>query len=97
MQAASVTGGVTFSKVSIATNYAVSDYTYYTIGGVIGSMKNAVYISNNEGWDKFNADFYKNYNYHAGTFCGGGGTTTDLKKENTAEGTGAFVGTENEN
>ena len=97
VQAASVTGGVTFSKVSIATNYNVSDYTYYTIGGVIGSMKNALHISNNEGWDKFNADFYKAYHYHAGTFCGGGGTTTDLKKENTAEGTGAFVGTENKN
>ena len=49
-------------------------------------MKNAVHISNNEGWDKFNADFYKAYHYHAGTFCGGGGTTTDLKKENTGIG-----------
>ncbi len=95
VQSASVTDGIALNKVSVTQHDGLDENSFYTVGGVIGSMTNAVSIRNNEGWMSFNADDYTLTGYRAGTFCGGGGSTFDLMAEgNTAVGTGRFVGSD---
>ncbi len=95
VQSASVTDGIALNKVSVAQDDVSDENSFYTVGGVIGSMTNAVNIRKNEGWISFNADGYTLAGYRAGTFCGGGGSTVDLMAEgNTAVGTGRFVGSD---
>ena len=95
MQNASVTGGIVLSKVSVGKQEGLNEYSHYTVGGVIGSMTNAANIRKNEGCIFFNANDYILTGYTAGTFCGGGGLTTELQAEgNTAVGMGKFVGSD---
>lgn len=93
VQGASVTGGIAFNKVSISPDYEKpDDKTSYSIGGVIGSIKEAVDISKNEGRNKFDATQYTASHYYAGRFSGIGDETSLVQKENTSEGQGDFVG-----
>lgn len=94
VQSASVNGGITTSVVSIQNYNESNTSTYYTVGGVIGSMTNPGSIRKNEGQAYFDATFYNNWTgYTAGKFCGGGGTKAGLEAdENTARGNGKFVG-----
>lgn len=90
VQKSSVTGGIAFSKVSISSGYETSGI-YYTVGGVIGSMSEAKEIRNNEGWNKFDPTLY-NEPYYAGRFSGNGNEQRLGNDNNTADGTGKFVG-----
>lgn len=95
VQKASVTGGAAFNQVSISPNYdKPDDKTTYSIGGVIGSIKEAVDISKNEGRNRFDATEYMASHYYAGRFAGIVNKTI-LGEGNTAEGTSKFVGLEN--
>ncbi len=95
VQSASVTEGIALNKVSVAEHADLGENSFYTVGGVIGSMTNAVSICKNEGRMSFKADGYTLPGYRAGTFCGGGGSTEGLLADgNTAEGTGRFVGSD---
>lgn len=95
VQNASVTGGIVLSKVSVGKQEGLNEYSHYTVGGVIGSMTNAANIRKNEGCIFFNANDYILTGYTSGTFCGGGGSTTELQAEgNTAVGMGKFVGSD---
>lgn len=95
VQEASVTGGIAFNRVSIATDYGkLDETTYYTIGGVIGSIKEAADISKNEGRNRFDATQYESTHYHAGKFSGNGMSKSLEASENTSDGTGDFVGME---
>lgn len=99
VQAATVTGGIAYNKVWISTEYEMPNAnTYYTVGGVIGSIVDATdYISRNEGRNAFDTTPYLPHpHYITGTFSGGGGNEEKLKSEkNTADGTGNFVGRQN--
>ena len=47
---ASVTGGIAFGKVAMFPDYpSPNDHSWYTLGGVIGAMRDAVEIARNEG------------------------------------------------
>jgi len=98
VQKASVTSGIAFNQVSIAPDYdTTGDRSIYSIGGVVGSIKEAVDISYNEGRNRFNATLYTTLHYYAGKFAGIGkeGDLTEKGKNNTSDGTGKFVGREN--
>lgn len=81
---ASITDGMIFSDVSIATDYGIgstTQKTYYTVGGVIGSMQNVDMsdIRQNEGVRVFDVTPFQNSpNYLVGTFCGAGGNASQL-------------------
>lgn len=94
VKGASVQRNLALNSVSINSDYATSDdNTYYTIGGVIGSIDGAEQIDGNEGYGKFNATIYsKEKHYHAGTFAGAG--SPKLQEDNKANGTGDFIGYE---
>lgn len=96
VQSASVNGGITTSVVSIQQYDVSNSSTFYTVGGVIGSMTNALSIRKNEGQTYFDATIYNNWTgYTVGTFCGGGGMKAGLEAdENTARGNGNFVGSD---
>lgn len=95
---ASVTGGIAFSKVKANPDYTSPyGHTWYTLGGVIGAMREPVEISRNEGRNAFDTTPYEGKaHYKAGTFTAGPGNADELiDKGNSADGTGAFVGAEN--
>ena len=73
-----------------------NDHSWYTLGGVIGAMRDAVEIARNEGRNRFDTAPYEGKShYEAGTFTAGSGSTSELKgKGNSADGTGAFVGSD---
>lgn len=94
---ASVTGGIAFGKVAMSPDYpSPNDHSWYTLGGVIGAMRDAVEIARNEGRNRFDTAPYEGKShYEAGTFTAGSGSTSELKgKGNSADGTGAFVGSD---
>lgn len=94
---ASVTGGIAFGKVAMFPDYpSPNDHSWYTLGGVIGAMRDAVEIARNEGRNRFDTTPYEGKShYEAGTFTAGSGSTSELKdKGNSADGTGAFVGSD---
>lgn len=94
---ASVTGGIAFGKVAMSPDYpSLNDHSWYTLGGVIGAMRDAVEIARNEGRNRFDTAPYEGKShYEAGTFTAGSGSTSELKgKGNSADGTGAFVGSD---
>lgn len=94
---ASVTGGIAFGKVAMFPDYpSPNDHSWYTLGGVIGAMRDAVEIARNEGRNRFDTSPYEGKpHYEAGTFTAGSGSTSELKgKGNSADGTGAFVGSD---
>lgn len=94
---ASVTGGIAFGKVAMFPDYpSPNDHSWYTLGGVIGAMRDAVEIARNEGRNRFDTAPYEGKShYEAGTFTAGSGSTSELKgKGNSADGTGAFVGSD---
>lgn len=92
VQAASVTGGIAFNQVSISPGYTPGDRATYSIGGVIGSIKEAKAIIDNEGHYWFDTGIYKELpNYYAGTFAGILNNTT-LGINNTSEGIGNEFG-----
>lgn len=94
---ASVTGGIAFGKVAMSPDYpSPNDHSWYTLGGVIGAMRDAVEIARNEGRNRFDTTPYEGKShYEAGTFTAGSGSTSELKdKGNSADGTGAFVGSD---
>lgn len=95
VQSASVTEGAVLNTVSVEHHEGVGTNCHYTVGGVIGSMTNAVSIRKNEGLMNFNAEEYNLPGYTAGTFCGGGGLTDELSADgNSARGQGKFVGSD---
>ncbi len=94
---ASVTGGIAFGKVAMFPDYpSPNDHSWYTLGGVIGAMRDAVEIARNEGRNRFDTTPYEGKShYEAGTFTAGSGSTSELEgKGNSADGTGAFVGSD---
>ena len=94
---ASVTGSIAFGKVAMDPNYpSPNAHSWYTLGGVIGAMRDVVEITKNEGWNRFDTSPYEGKpHYEAGTFTAGSGSTSELKdKGNSADGTGAFVGSD---
>lgn len=94
---ASVTGGIAFGKVAMFPDYpSPNDHSWYTLGGVIGAMRDAVEIARNEGRNRFDTTPYEGKShYEAGTFTAGSGSTSELKdKGNSADGTGSFVGSD---
>lgn len=94
---ASVTGGIAFGKVAMFPDYpSPNDHSWYTLGGVIRAMRDAVEIARNEGRNRFDTTPYEGKShYEAGTFTAGSGSTSELKdKGNSADGTGAFVGSD---
>ena len=94
---ASVTGGIAFGKVAMFPDYpSPNDHSWYTLGGVIGAMRDAVEIARNEGRNRFDTTPYEGKShYEAGTFTAGSGSTSELKDTgNSADGTGAFVGSD---
>ena len=90
----SVTQGRTSSVIEIDKNYVEGSNdspTYYTIGGVIGSVDGAERIEKNIGGYEFNAAAYDQIShYYAGRFAGGAKTGL-IGSDNTAAGTGNFV------
>lgn len=96
LQASSVTGGVAYSSVDIAITYEAGTNTYYTIGGVIGTMTGAQDISKNEGRNQFDATRYTHIpGYVAGAFSAGTGNWSELEeKENSTDGKGLAIGSD---
>lgn len=71
--------------------------TYYTIGGVIGSINQPREIERNEGRNGFNVAEYEdkqNLHYIVGTFVGSSTMTEEelREKKNTADSEGRFIG-----
>ena len=57
---ASVTGGIAFGKVAMFPDYpSPNDHSWYTLGGVIGAMRDAVEIARNEGRNRFDTTPHK--------------------------------------
>ena len=90
---ASVTGGIAFGKVAMFPDYpSPNDHSWYTLGGVIGAMRDAVEIARNEGRNRFDTTPYEGKShYEAGTFTAGSGSTSELKDKGNSSCNGDMV------